>query len=460
MIHSTLNSVGELEPKEIVDIIAKNDSDNVPRYLRNEAYFKGRNTAILNIADKEDGVPNNKIPVSYGRKICLTTKNYLFIKPISYTAENKEYISRLNYILHLNRNARKANKVGQDLIVHGRAYKLFYIDVVAGETVPRYTVCDVDSMIPVYDLSVEPKLIAAIRYYAVTDLKTNKKETFVEVYYSDKSMRFKKDGSTLLPDPKNPYENPFKINQVVVYGDEYEIGVHEPVKELIDAVDILISSDLNEVQRFELLYLLLIGDKLPEDDTEAQKVLRRRVLELSEKADAKYLEKHLDAEFNMSFLSELQTLIHKLSGVPDFESKDFSAQSGIALLYKLMGFEQLAADIESEFLEGELSAIDRVNALLLKNTDRYALFKRMPDVAVKIQLYRNLPEDVLGKLTEAKAMKDLGLSTESILDYIPMIENTEEELKRIQEEKRKNFAEFQTRFLQSEGKDEEEEDEE
>ncbi len=444
MNKANLNDRGELSLKEITDFIGNNTTAR-NKYRDNALYFKGLHSAIAGLAAKDSFVPDNRIPVPFARKVSLTTKSYLFAKEPMYTADDKSYMQRLQDVFYINRNQKKVADIGLDLIIHGRAYKLHYYNVIAGEKMPLYSVIPPDEIITVYDYAVEPRLNAAIRYYDQTDISTKKTETIVEVYYPTKSMRYTLDGSTLIPDARNPIENPFPMIQVVSYGDDYEVGVFEPIKKIIDAIDILVSSDLNEVQRFELLYMVLVGDKMPEDAEELKKVLQRRIFELSNK-DAKlsYLQKDINADFNMRLFDNLKQLIHELSFVPDFESKEFAALSGIALLYKLNGFEQLAADIESEFIDGELQSIDCINGLLYPGfVDRYTFQKANPGTKTDIKLYRNLPEDTKAKLEEAGLMKTLGVSMETILDYIPTVKDTKTELARISGEREKNFQEFQ-----------------
>jgi hypothetical protein len=131
---------------------------------------------------------------------------------------------------------------------------------------------------------------------------------------------------------------------------------------------------------------------------------------------------------------------------PDFAAKDFAAESGIALQYKLIGFETMAADIEAAFKEGEQAKIDLINGVLLTipEYDRYDFLTKNPDKQVKITLERNLPEDVKAKLENAALMSQIGISTETMLDALPssVVSDTQEEINRMEEQKKKSFDEF------------------
>lgn len=452
MIKALLNSAGRLTDKQIISYITNHD---VKKYQENEKYFTGENPTIANWNEKddinydsyvasptqrEDIAPNNKIAVPYGRKISLTTKNYMFAKPIVYYAENKDYVSSLNDVFFLNSNEKKVNDIGLDLIVHGVSYKLFYHEVRANKTVPFYSVIDQDQMIPIYSYDIEPRLIVAIRHYK--QINADGKEIHkAEIYYETAMVRAEVQGENLIQQTETSYE--WGRVPVVVYGDEYQLGVFDSVKKIIDAVDVVISADVNEVQRFEMLYMILVGDKLPEDDKEVQKMVRRRIFELSKEAQMSYLERHVDGEFNMSVLDRLEKLIHKMSGVPDFEGPEFAAESGIALLYKLMGFENIAMQYEAAFKQGELESIDLINSMLVNAKDKYVFWDQNRDKQVEIKMFRNLPEDVTARLAEAVQMKNLGISMETILDNLPMIKDTQAELERMGKQAEENFTKYQ-----------------
>ena len=454
MIQATLDTNGELTDTQIVSII---NGFSQTRYTTNAAYYDGDNTAIFatNTKDTEEITPNNKIPVPFARKIALTTKNYLFARDPIYNAADTDYLEELNKVFRYNWNQSKISAIGENLIVHGVAYKLFYAQSVGATLVPRYTSVSPTQMIPVYSEDIEPVLIAGIRFYVRTDIVTNESKTHVEVYYVDKIVKFIKHPSALTE--REEAMNLFFSVPLVVYGGEELQGVFEPVKEIIDAIDKVISSDVNEIERFEALYLILIGDKLPEDPKDVEKMVKRRIFELSESAQMSYLERHIDADFNMQLLDRLINLVHKMSGVPDFDSPEFAAESGVALQYKLMGFENVAAQYEAAFIRGEQESIALINALLYNQPDSYQFAEQNPDKAVDIELQRNMPEDVKARLEEAKVMKDLEVSTETVFGYLPMIKNPGEEAEKVAEEKEKNFERFQkTAFSQLTAEPEEE----
>ena len=97
-----------------------------------------------------------------------------------------------------------------------------------------------------------------------------------------------------------------------------------------------------------------------------------------------------------------------------------------------------------------------INSVIESSTDRYEFIKANPDKVVKITLSRNIPEDVISKIEIAKGMTEIGLSKESIIDFIPIIDDTAEELERIVKEAEEAQKRFDESFQEPEEKDPEE----
>ncbi len=207
-------------------------SEEVRKYLDNREYFKGKNPTITNKKKPADEtVPDNRVPIPYGRKVALTTKNYMFNRPVNYTADDKKYQESLYEVLYLNGYEKKNNSVGQGLIVHGVAYKLFYTEDISGAVRPRYAIIPPSEIIPIYDYSIEPKLIAAVRYYK----RAATAETFIEIYYPGKKQTCTlKDGNLL---GRKDTVSAYSSIPLVVYSCDEQMGVFDAVKPIIDAVD-------------------------------------------------------------------------------------------------------------------------------------------------------------------------------------------------------------------------------
>lgn len=462
------NEDGTLSTEQISTIINNTD---LTKFTENNQYFTGNNPTIAAKADPtNDEFPNNKIPVPYGRKLSLTTSNYMFNRPVIYTSQDQTYIEDIKEVFFLNDNDEKINTLGLNLIIHGVSYKLFYFKEDQGDT-PSYTIIPGSEIIPVYDFDIEPNLICVIRFYVMVDIVDGTlTKTIVETYYKTIFRKYEEQGEKVSTSTTNSTSESmilvddtihgFQVVPAVVYGDSYQLGVFDAVKKLIDGIDTITSTDLNEIEKFALAYLVLTNATLDQDDADA--AMEKRLFQLPEDATMDYLTKQINDTFNGNVLDFLVSEVHKQSGVPDFASKDFAAESGIALQYKLMGFENLAASIEYLFKKGEQESIDIINSVLFNSLDRHEFILNDPDRVVKITMSRNIPEDTKSSVEIANLMSAIGISKETIFDQLTFIDDVEEEIKRMDEEKEKNmelFGPIETKDEEEPEEDKEDEEE-
>lgn len=425
----------KLNNEQIVKVITEHQgSPEVTKYLDNEAYFKGENPTISNMKKKEDSTyPDNRVPIPYGRKVSITTKNYMFGKPVNYTSDDKNYIGSFYEVFNLNAGDKKNTEIGLDLIIHGVGYKLFYAEEVDGKIFPRYVILEGNEIIPIYDYNIEPQLMAGVRYYK----RNGSQDTNFEIYYAGaKTVGKIRDNKVIeLADEVAS----FSQMPLVVYSGSYQVGIFDSVKKIIDAIDKIVSQNMNEIDRFELAYLVLTGQHI--DQKTLDEIKQKRCFELDTDTKLSYLLKEINGDFNENVLIRLVAEVHKQSGVPDFSAPDFAAISSLALRYKLMGFENIASDIEAIFKEGEYKSFGLIDEILLRKKrsiiDMLLFWREKKQGIIDIEMTRNLPQDVKEKLDNALGMKNIGISQETIIDSVSSIlpVDEEEELAREEAEK-------------------------
>ena len=97
-----LDRIDEIKLAEIVDTFKA--SDRYTQFAENMDYFKGQDTAILNREVPDElGAPDNRIPVSYGRRIINLVTGYMY-KPglVQYTSDDETYLQSLQDIFDAN----------------------------------------------------------------------------------------------------------------------------------------------------------------------------------------------------------------------------------------------------------------------------------------------------------------------------------------------------------------------
>jgi len=148
---------------------------------------------------------------------------------------------------------------------------------------------------------------------------------------------------------------------------------------------------------------------------------RNRALLLDVDADASYLTKNISDGHTENMLQNLNDKMFMITGAPDFMSENFMAQSGIALRYKLVGFENKAASIEQQMKKALQRRLELIQAIFNITDDE-------PWRDVDIRFTRNLPVSLTPSSVE-ELMQYKGLvSDKTLLSLVPFVKDPDEEM--------------------------------
>lgn len=462
-----------LEAKDILAFISNYEASECVLYDRLYEYYSARNVTIKSRDKKDVNAPDNKIAVSYGRKLVKTFAGYAYRpKYTTYKATvernlaletdrvetpSELYMNELQKTFNLNSEHIKTSNAGRNMAIYGLSYELMYIDsmVEGTKTIaqPRFYTVDPRELILLYDFSPEPKKKIAIHFY-----KTNINEYRVEVYYKEKVVVYKRTRNEATSEWElellEEYLNLFGDVPVVPYyfGDEM-MGVIEPVLDLIDAYDVLVSDSMNEFDRFAYAYMIMkrfgITDPSKLKGPEGAQIASAAVRDLKKKkifehlpsdADIKFLTKDIPTGF-IEFMSNLlREQIHVQSHVPDFTSEKMTnGVSGVAIQRLLFDFENLVSTSEATFDAGLLERIRLITIIFAKTMKPIGTFN---DITISHK--RNMPLNLKDYAETAKIMKEAGFSAYLCADIMPddIIPDVQAELARQQTEHEK-MVEFE-----------------
>ena len=399
-------------------------------FAENEKYYKGENPTISKRKAPENtgNTPDNKIPVSYARKIIKTVVGYMY-KPglIFYSSDNKKYFEGIKTVYQLNREPLKSALLGKQTSLYGTGYELHYTDE---NSQPRFSKVSEREIIPLYDNSIEPQLIAAIRFYNLKNTDGGE-TTKINVYYPDRiqncEMTKGGGGFKTIDEIKHYYG---QVPLVVYYNNEEEAGDFDNVKPLIDAYDVLFSDSLNEFDRFAWAYLILKGLVLDKDD--AENVKDKRIFEMDLEGGVEFLTKDIPHEFIEFMTSLVRKEIHKQSHVPDFldNAQTGDSLSGVAISKLLYDFEFIAATKEAYFKEGLYKRIE-----LISTVQKIKMGKSGSIYDIDIIMNRNIPQNDKENAEIFNLYAGQGISKETLIDkFANFVEDAQEEMKKYEAE--------------------------
>lgn len=195
---------------------------------------------------------------------------------------------------------------------------------------------------------------------------------------------------------------------------------------LQDAYNNLLSAEIDDFDAFADAYLILKGVVADSDDLANMK--QNRVLLMDADDSAEYLTKNISDTQIQNMLQNINDQIHKMSNSPDFNDEKLMAQSGIAMKYKLIGFENVSSAIVANMTKALQKRIELI-CEVLNLTDGIAMWRD-----IKITFTRNLPENTLETAQMVNQLRGL-VSDETLLSQIPFITNPAEEVERVKEQK-------------------------
>ena len=405
----------ELSIEDIQKFIKKHKVESI-RYIKLQKYYEGKHDILDHTS--RDGQPNNKIVNPYPKYITDMLVGYFVGQPISYTSKEEDgLLEDLQAIFDYSDEQEENLELAKICSIKGKAYELLYRDEDARI---RFNEFGPDQMFVIYDMTISPSIKFAIRYYDVGE--GNDKITYAEVYDKEVCMLYKGKDSDLSLEQITPHA--FKDVPVVEYvNNKEEQGDFEQVITLIDAYNKAQSNTLNDMDQFTDAYLILVN-MAGTDSDRIDELQRNRVMLLDDDGDAKWLIKEINDAWVENYKDRVRRDIHKFSYTPDMQDESFGNNlSGVSIRYKILAMEQIRSNKERKFKKGLQRRIELIcNSLSLeKDIDLFT--------NINIKFANTLPQNIYELSQTIKNLSPY-LSSETLLNQLPFVENAKEELEK------------------------------
>ena len=436
-----LNKNKELTIDLLQKMISKFNTEIVPKLTKYKKYYDGIQ-AILNKSYADATKPCSHTVINYVKDITDSYCGYL-ATPGYISYGSKQDIEDIMNILRYNDYQAEDADFLLDALIHGTACELMYIDN-AGQT--RFRLINPISCFGIYDDSLTGDLMYFVRMYEAdawdeTDLY------YVDVYSDVDIKHYQMSGMngylTLIGEEKH-YFSQCPAN---IFTLPDEKSVFDCILTLQDAVNELVSSEIDDYSAFCDAYLTITGVDADEEDIAKSKA--NRVFVLPEGAKTEWLTKNANDAQVENILKRIHDSIYRTAKCPDFSSETFvgGVSSGIAIQYRLSGMEHKAGIIEGRMkkaLQRRIEIICGIASLKLGEE----VFRD-----IDIEFKRNIPEDITSTVNVVNSLKGT-ISDATLLSQIPFVDDVNAELEAVQKQKQENMA------LYSFGSVDEEEDEE
>lgn len=396
----------------------------------NQAYFHGRNPWLESREPRRE--PDNRIAIPFAKMAVedmtgyAGMEGYRIVEIDNVRTDGPDisdaYVQAVREAENANDAYRLLSELYQEALVQGYAYEVFWF----ADSQVEFARVPSNEIEIVTDGKLKPTILQAWRFY---DRDAAGSPSKAVMWDAERVVMYTRTGGTWTQGEEavHPYGQ-VPINEYCI--NSAKLPLFEAEKGLIDAQDKLLSSSVNEVDRFNAVMALF---PFKVDKEFVDKLRQMNVIDDLGDYERwpEYLEKNLGniETFYTDLANRLERLFHKSIKVPDFSDENFVGNaSGVALAYKLLGIEFKAAQIDGYFDRGTRHRYELIGAGLNAGARSYPV----DDYEVIITNRRNLPVDELTKVQIAQQLMGL-VSRETLLKMLPksIVEDVERELEKL-----------------------------
>ena len=396
---------------------------DVSRLQKLKDYYDGKHDILSRTMDA--GKPNNKLVHNYPSYIVDVFQGYFIGNPVVYSGDEKT-LEAMQDIFNYNDEQDENSEIARQAGIFGRGGEVLYIDE-SGQV--RFRYCDPLSLKIIYDNSIDPQIIGAIRKYSIED-DSGEVTEYADVYDDMEVVTYKIDGMSEV----SREQTFFMDVPVIDYVNNSDVkGDFEGVISLVDAYNLSRSNKTNDLEYFTDAYLYLIGLMGTTND-EITDMKNNRTLLFNEltggQLPAGFLVKPSNVEEAKEQIAQLNEDIHKFSKAVDLSDENFAnQQSALAMAWKILIMDQITTNKERKFKKGLQRRLELICSYL---NFRGASFNYL-DISLKFE--RNKPLDELAKVQIALMLNGF-VSKETALSSLPssIVPDIPEELRRLEEE--------------------------
>ena len=412
-----------------------------PKLQKYKNYYDGIQ-AILSKTYSDASKPCSRTVINYCKNIADSYCGYLATPGyISYSSDN-DITDVMNILRYNDYQAEDADFL-LDALVYGVSAELMYMDS-EGQT--RFKLINPTQCFGVFDDSLTGDLLYFVRMYKASDW--DESDLYYVDVYSDFDVKHYQingmNGSLTLFSEDPHYFSQCPAN--IFYMPD-EKSIFDCIIGLQDAVNELLSSEIDDFSQFCDAYLTITGGDI--DDEAVSKMRENRLIILPEGAVASWLTKNASDTQIENILKRVHDSIYRIAACPDFSSETFvgGVSSGIAIKYRLTGMETRAGKIEAEMkkaLQRRIEIICGIASLKLGEE----VFRD-----INIDFRRNIPEDMTTTINMINSLQGI-VSNKTLISQLGFVSDVNAEIEAVKKQKEENMELY--RF----GTDNNEEDDE
>ena len=322
--------------------------------------------------------------------------------------------------------------------IYGVAYDYTYAAEGKSELMTRNL--ESENTFIVQDDSIEQKELFGVYYYIRRNSATNEEKYIATVctenliYNFELSTDYSEEQA--MPEEQGVAHNMRECPITEYKNNKFNIGDFEQQIGLIDAYNMLMADRVNDKEQFIdailVIYGSLLGDTEDESKEAHKKLKSEKLLEMDQDARAEYLTRQLDETGAETLRKAIKEDIYTFSHIPNLTDENFSGNtSGVAMEYKLLGLEMVTKIKERYYRKG-----------LRKRIRLFCNFLELKAISMEsdsiIPVFsRALPKNLV-ETAQIIANLDGKVSTRTLIQLLPFVEDPDAEVENVKKEKEDN----------------------
>ena len=336
-------------------------------------YYKGKTPIQSKTKEVRDNI-NYKVNVNHAAEIVNFKRGYGFGEPIQYIRRGSDEsltddINMLNEYMFAESKHAKDSTLAEWMYVCGVGYRM----VLPGE--------NNDEPLRIYTL--DPRYTFVVNYNGLGEkpvmgvkfiLKENKEPVY-SVYTKD--MYYE------IVSGKVVKAEPHSLGEVCIFcyqANTAMLGSFEVVLNLLDAITMVESNRLDDVEQYVNSFLALLGGTI--DDETAKKLNEHKMLCLPEGTDAKYLSGQMLQNDIQVLVDDLYDAVLKICGMPNRDGGTGTSGNGVAV-YLSDGFSTAESHMQSVENEFKLAEKQFLKLTLRILRDMVGMNLKVKDIDIK-----------------------------------------------------------------------------
>lgn len=405
------------------------------RYYENDNAIKQRGV----LANEVDPLRNadNRVSHNFHQLITDEKTAYMFTNEVLFDVGDKDINKRIKEILGDEFKSESAY-----LCTNATNNKVAWLHYWIEDGIFKYAVVETEQCIPIFDSNLKKKLIGFYRYYPIveeTDTGTIKEFVMFEYWNNKHCEQYKFRGNlfgtklTYIPAEYNEFSHDLEEVPFIEFKNNRNmISDLKKYKDLIDIYDKVMSgyaNDLEDIQ--QLIYILenYGGENLKEflGDLKRYKTIKvESGVDGRTSGGLKTLSIEIPVEARNSILEILKKQIYESGQSLQQDTENFGNASGVALKFFYRKLELKAGLTQIEFEKGFNNLIRTIMKFL-----KISGWDKLPIIQTWT---RNMISNDLENAQIAAQSKDV-ISDETIVKNHSWVENPEEELEKLRQQK-------------------------